>query len=118
MLYANLFWTWGHPEVYILILPAFGVFSEVVGHVSRANRLFGYKSMVYATAVIMILSFSVWMHHFFHNGRQSEREPLFRDCNHADCNPHGRKDLQLAFHHVSRSHNDLLRRCTGLWGSS
>ncbi len=67
MMYANLFWTWGHPEVYILILPAFGVYSEVVATFS-GKRLFGYTSMVYATAVITILSFSVWVHHFFTMG--------------------------------------------------
>lgn len=67
MMYANLFWTWGHPEVYILILPAFGVFSEVVP-VFSGKRLFGYESMVYATAVITVLSFSVWVHHFFTMG--------------------------------------------------
>jgi cytochrome o ubiquinol oxidase subunit I len=67
MMYANLFWTWGHPEVYILILPAFGVFSEVVATFS-GKRLFGYVSMVYATAAITILSFSVWVHHFFTMG--------------------------------------------------
>jgi cytochrome o ubiquinol oxidase subunit 1 len=67
MLYANLFWTWGHPEVYILILPAFGIFSEVVATFS-GKRLFGYGSMVWATAVITILSFSVWVHHFFTMG--------------------------------------------------
>ncbi|MGC8604511.1 MAG: cytochrome o ubiquinol oxidase subunit I [Desulfomonilaceae bacterium] len=67
MMYVNLFWTWGHPEVYILILPAFGIFSEVVATFS-GKRLFGYRSMVYATAVITILSFSVWLHHFFTMG--------------------------------------------------
>lgn len=67
MLYTNLFWTWGHPEVYILILPAFGIFSEVTATFSR-KRLFGYNSMVWATAAIMVLSFSVWMHHFFTMG--------------------------------------------------
>ena len=67
MMYANLFWTWGHPEVYILILPAFGIFSEVVATFSE-KRLFGYTSMVYATAAITVLSFSVWMHHFFTMG--------------------------------------------------
>ena len=67
MMYANLFWTWGHPEVYIVILPAFGIFSEVVATFS-GKRLFGYGSMVYATAVITILSFSVWVHHFFTMG--------------------------------------------------
>jgi cytochrome o ubiquinol oxidase subunit 1 len=64
---VNLFWTWGHPEVYILILPAFGIFSEVVATFS-GKRLFGYGSMVWATAAIMVLSFSVWMHHFFTMG--------------------------------------------------
>ncbi len=67
MLYVNLFWTWGHPEVYILILPAFGIFSEVTATFS-GKRLFGYTSMVWATGVITILSFSVWMHHFFTMG--------------------------------------------------
>jgi cytochrome o ubiquinol oxidase subunit 1 len=67
MMYVNLFWIWGHPEVYIVILPAFGVFSEVSATFS-GKRLFGYRSLVYATAVIMILSFSVWVHHFFTMG--------------------------------------------------
>lgn len=67
MMYANLFWIWGHPEVYIVILPAFGIFSEVVATFS-GKRLFGYKSLVYATAVITFLSFSVWVHHFFTMG--------------------------------------------------
>ncbi len=67
MMWKNLFWMWGHPEVYIVILPAFGVFSEVVATFSR-KRLFGYKSLVYATIVIMFLSFTVWLHHFFTMG--------------------------------------------------
>ena len=64
MLWNNLFWMWGHPEVYIVVLPAFGVFSEVVATFSR-KRIFGYKSLVYASAVIMFLSFIVWLHHFY-----------------------------------------------------
>ncbi len=67
MLYVNLIWIWGHPEVYILILPLFGVFSEVVSTFS-AKRLFGYSSMVYATICITILSYLVWLHHFFTMG--------------------------------------------------
>jgi len=67
MVYTSLFWTWGHPEVYIVILPAFGVFSEVVATFS-GKRLFGYRSMVYATVAIMALSFAVWVHHFFTMG--------------------------------------------------
>lgn len=67
MMYINLIWAWGHPEVYILILPAFGVFSEVVATFSR-KRLFGYTSMIWAIAAITFLSFVVWLHHFFTMG--------------------------------------------------
>lgn len=67
MLYVNMIWAWGHPEVYILILPAFGVFSEVVATFSK-KYLFGYATMVWATAAITILSFLVWLHHFFTMG--------------------------------------------------
>ncbi|MEK7621218.1 MAG: cytochrome o ubiquinol oxidase subunit I [Patescibacteria group bacterium] len=67
MMYINLIWAWGHPEVYILILPAFGVFSEVVATFSR-KPLFGYKSMVWAIAAITFLSYIVWLHHFFTMG--------------------------------------------------
>lgn len=67
MMYINLIWAWGHPEVYILILPAFGIFSEVVATFSR-KRLFGYKTMVAALFAIMFLSFVVWLHHFFTMG--------------------------------------------------
>ncbi len=67
MMYVNLIWIWGHPEVYILVLPVFGVFSEVVPTFC-GKRLFGYASMVYATVVITILSYLVWLHHFFTMG--------------------------------------------------
>jgi cytochrome o ubiquinol oxidase subunit I len=67
MLYVNLIWIWGHPEVYILILPVFGIFSEVVSTYC-GKRLFGYKSMVYATVAITVLSYLVWLHHFFTMG--------------------------------------------------
>ena len=67
MMYVNMIWIWGHPEVYILILPAFGVFSEVVSTFS-GKRLFGYTSMVYALLVICILAYLVWLHHFFTMG--------------------------------------------------
>jgi cytochrome o ubiquinol oxidase subunit 1 len=76
MLYTNLLWVWGHPEVYILILPAFGVFSEVVATFS-GKRLFGYKSMVYATIVIAFLSFTVWLHHFFTMGAGPDVNAFF-----------------------------------------
>jgi cytochrome o ubiquinol oxidase subunit 1 len=67
MMYINLFWAWGHPEVYILILPAFGIFSEIVPVFSQ-KRLFGYTSMVWALIAITVLSFIVWLHHFFTMG--------------------------------------------------
>ena len=76
MNYANLFWIWGHPEVYILILPAFGIYSEVVATFS-AKRLFGYTSLVYATASIAILSFTVWLHHFFTMGASPNVNAFF-----------------------------------------
>ncbi len=67
MMYINLIWAWGHPEVYILVLPAFGIFSEVVATFSQ-KRLFGYISMVWAIISITFLSFIVWLHHFFTMG--------------------------------------------------
>jgi len=76
MLYVNLIWIWGHPEVYILVLPAFGVFSEVVSTFS-GKRLFGYASMVYATVCITILSYLVWLHHFFTMGSGASVNSFF-----------------------------------------
>ncbi|ONG44744.1 cytochrome o ubiquinol oxidase subunit I [Pseudoroseomonas deserti] len=76
MMYVNLIWIWGHPEVYILILPAFGIFSEVVSTYS-SKRLFGYTSMVYATVVITILSYIVWLHHFFTMGSGASVNSFF-----------------------------------------
>jgi cytochrome o ubiquinol oxidase subunit 1 len=76
MMYVNLFWVWGHPEVYILILPAFGVFSEVVATFS-GKPLFGYRSMVAATMAICVLSFLVWLHHFFTMGASADVNGFF-----------------------------------------
>ncbi|MFG6446953.1 cytochrome o ubiquinol oxidase subunit I [Roseateles sp. BYS180W] len=76
MLYVNLIWIWGHPEVYILILPCFGIFSEVVATFCR-KRLFGYASMVYATVVITVLSYIVWLHHFFTMGSGASVNAFF-----------------------------------------
>jgi heme/copper-type cytochrome/quinol oxidase subunit 1 len=72
----QLIWIWGHPEVYILILPAFGIFSEVVAAFS-GKRLFGYTSMVYATVVITILAYLVWLHHFFTMGSGASVNAFF-----------------------------------------
>jgi cytochrome o ubiquinol oxidase subunit 1 len=76
MMYINLIWAWGHPEVYILILPAFGIFSEVVSTFSK-KRLFGYKSMVVALFSICFLSFVVWLHHFFTMGAGANVNAFF-----------------------------------------
>jgi cytochrome o ubiquinol oxidase subunit 1 len=76
MMYANLLWIWGHPEVYILILPAFGIYSHVVATFS-GKPLFGYASLVYATAAITILSFTVWLHHFFTMGSSANVNAAF-----------------------------------------
>ena len=76
MMYINLIWAWGHPEVYILILPCFGVFSEVIATFS-GKPLFGYTSMVYATLGITVLSFIVWLHHFFTMGSGADVNAFF-----------------------------------------
>jgi cytochrome o ubiquinol oxidase subunit 1 len=76
MMYVNLIWIWGHPEVYILVLPAFGIFSEVTSTFSR-KPLFGYASMVYATVVITVLSYLVWLHHFFTMGSGASVNSFF-----------------------------------------
>jgi cytochrome o ubiquinol oxidase subunit 1 len=76
MMFVNLIWAWGHPEVYILVLPAFGIFSEVISTFS-GKPLFGYRSMVLATMAICILSFMVWLHHFFTMGAGADVNAIF-----------------------------------------
>jgi cytochrome o ubiquinol oxidase subunit 1 len=76
MLYMNLIWVWGHPEVYILILPAFGIYSEIAATFS-GKPLFGYRSMVFATMAICILSYCVWLHHFFTMGAGADVNAVF-----------------------------------------
>ena len=76
MMYVNLFWIWGHPEVYILVLPAFGVFSEVSATFS-GKPLFGYRSMVAATMTISVLAYTVWLHHFFTMGASASVNAFF-----------------------------------------
>jgi cytochrome o ubiquinol oxidase subunit I len=76
MMYVNLFWAWGHPEVYILILPAFGIFSEVIATFS-GKPLFSYRSMVLALMAICVLSFMVWLHHFFTMGAGADVNAFF-----------------------------------------
>jgi cytochrome o ubiquinol oxidase subunit 1 len=76
MMFMNLIWAWGHPEVYILVLPAFGIFSEVVATFS-GKPLFGYRSMVLATMAICVISFMVWLHHFFTMGAGPDVNAIF-----------------------------------------
>jgi cytochrome o ubiquinol oxidase subunit 1 len=76
MMYVNLIWAWGHPEVYILVLPSFGIYSEIVATFSR-KKLFGYTSMVYAIWAIVLLSFTVWLHHFFTMGAGANVNAFF-----------------------------------------
>src|SRR6478672_7722550 len=76
MMFVNLIWAWGHPEVYILVLPAFGVFSEVISTFS-SKPLFGYRSMVMATLFICLVSFTVWLHHFFTMGAGANVNAVF-----------------------------------------
>jgi cytochrome o ubiquinol oxidase subunit I len=75
-MFVNLIWAWGHPEVYILVLPAFGIFSEVIATFS-GKPLFGYRSMVIATMFICIVSFMVWLHHFFTMGAGPDVNAVF-----------------------------------------
>ncbi len=76
MNYANMFWLFGHPEVYLLILPAYGIYSEVISTFS-GKRLYGYDSLVYATMSISVLSFTVWLHHFFTMGQNANINAVF-----------------------------------------
>jgi cytochrome o ubiquinol oxidase subunit I len=76
MMFMNLIWAWGHPEVYILVLPAFGIFSEVISTFS-GKPLYGYRSMVAATMAICILAFMVWLHHFFTMGAGADVNAMF-----------------------------------------
>ncbi|MDR6549775.1 cbb3-type cytochrome c oxidase subunit I [Paenibacillus qinlingensis] len=76
MMYINLIWMWGHPEVYIVVIPAFGIFSEIVSTFSK-KKLFGYKSMVFAMLIISLLSFFTWAHHFFTMGSGADVNAFF-----------------------------------------
>ncbi|GAA4217617.1 cytochrome o ubiquinol oxidase subunit 1 [Sagittula marina] len=76
MNYVNLFWLFGHPEVYLLVIPCYGMFSEVITTYS-GKRIYGYMSMVYATMSIAVLSFCVWLHHFFTMGQSANVNAAF-----------------------------------------
>ena len=102
MMYVNLFWMWGHPEVYILVLPAFGIYSEVSATFS-GKPLFGYRSMVAATMVICVLSCMVWLHHFFTMGASANVNAFFGVASMVIARADRRQNLQLAVHHVRRA---------------
>jgi cytochrome aa3-600 menaquinol oxidase subunit I len=76
MLWANLFWLWGHPEVYIVILPAFGMYSEIISTFAK-KTLFGYKAMIWSMLLIAAYSFLVWVHHFFTMGSGAAVNSVF-----------------------------------------
>src|SRR6266436_267039 len=96
MMFMNLIWAWGHPEVYILILPAFGIFSEVIATFSR-KPLFGYRSMVMATMAICILSFTVWLHHLFTMGAGADVNAIFGIASMIIAEPTGVKGFNWLF---------------------
>ena len=101
VMFQHIFWFFGHPEVYILILPAFGIVSMIIPTFAR-KPLFGYSSMVYATASIAFLSFIVWAHHMFTVGMPLSGELFFMFTHHADRSADWREGVQLDRHDVAR----------------
>ena len=101
LLWQHLFWIFGHPEVYILILPAFGIVSEVLPVFSR-KPLFGYAAMVFSGVFIAFLGFGVWAHHMFATGMGPIADAFFSLSTMLIAIPTGREDLQLDRHHLGR----------------
>jgi heme/copper-type cytochrome/quinol oxidase subunit 1 len=111
MMYINLIWIWGHPEVYILALPAFGIFSEVIATFA-GKALFGYRSMVMATLAICVLCFMVWLHHFFTMGAGADVNAVGHHV-HDHRHSHRREAVQPAAHAVSEAASDSRYRYCG-----
>ena len=103
MMFINLIWAWGHPEVYILVLPAFGIFSEVIPTFS-GKPVFGYRSMVAATLFICLVSFTVWLHHFFTMGAGGDVNAVFGIATSIIAVGTGVKVYNLDVHDVWRPH--------------
>ena len=116
MMFMNLIWAWGHPEVYILVLPAFGIFSEVFSTFS-GKPLFGYRSMVAATMAICIISFMVWLHHFFTMGAGADVNAIFGIATMIIAVPTGVKIYNWLFTMYSGRVRLRTRRCSGRWAS-
>ena len=112
MMFMNLIWAWGHPEVYILVLPAFGIFSEVFATFS-GKPLFGYRSMVAATMANLHPLLHGLAAPLLHHGRGRRRQRDLRHRHHDHRRAHGREDLQLAVHDVQRPRRLRARRCSG-----
>ena len=117
MMFVNLIWAWGHPEVYILVLPAFGIFSEIFSTFS-GKPLFGYRSMVIATLVHLHRLMMVWLHHFFTMGAGPGGQHGLRHLLQHHRRVHRGEDLQLDLHHVRRPGAVRRCRCCGRWASS
>jgi heme/copper-type cytochrome/quinol oxidase subunit 1 len=101
LMFEHVFWFFGHPEVYIMILPAFGIISEILPTFSR-KPLFGATSMIYAIASIAFLSFIVWGHHMFVDGMPMAAQLVLHDVDHADRGSHRREGVQLDGDDVAR----------------
>jgi cytochrome c oxidase subunit 1 len=113
VMFQHIFWFFGHPEVYILILPGFGIASQIIPTFAR-KKLFGYHSMVYATAVIAVLSFIVWGHHMFTTAMPLAGELFFMYD--VDRRAHRGEGVQLGGYHVAWFHDfrDTHVVCPGL----
>ena len=110
VLWMHFFWIFGHPEVYILMMPGFAIVSEIIPVFSR-KAIFGYPIMVGATVAIGFVSHGVWAHHMFTVGMTLDREHLLRDVDHGDRRADRHQDLQLAGDDVGRKDSISQRRC-------
>ena len=116
VIWMHFFWIFGHPEVYVLIIPAFAFVSEIIPVFSR-KPIFGYSIMVAATVSIGFISLGVWAHHMFTVGMTSYAQCLLRGFDHGDRGADRDQDLQLAGNHVGRQDPLHDRPCCSAWRS-